>query len=291
MANSGQSAQVNLSQALTDSATDKRLAILRGVSATGSISKSARLVGVSYKSAWQAIETLTNLAGTALVEKLVGGAGGGGARLTQAGEDLLIAAEQWLRLQRNWFERLGAGKVFDQAALFHPADLTPLGLAMQTSMRNQWPVTVKSCEAGQNRIRVALMLADGQQLWAQITAESQQLLDLRPGVPALAMCKANAVSIGNYQPIKRAEGSEWSEGSGRSEVEANWLNGFLNQDQDLEKLSRGDPVSVTLASDISLLGYWQSMGDSDGDSDGDWMGDVSTAVAVQIDERAVVIAR
>jgi len=80
---------------------------------------------------------------------------------------------------------------------------------------------------------------------------------------------------------------EWSEGPGRSEIEANWLNGFLNPGQDLGKLSRGDPVSITLASDISLLGYWQSMDDSDGN----WMGDVSTAVAVQIDERAVVIAR
>lgn len=278
MANSDQSAHVNLSQALTDSATDKRLSILRGVAATGSISKSARLVGVSYKSAWQAIETLTNLAGTALVEKVIGGTGGGGARLTQAGEDLLIAAEQWLRLQRNWFDRLSAGKVLDQAALFHPAGVTPLGLAMQTSMRNQWPVTVKSCEEGHNRIRVALMLVDGQQLWAQITAESQQLLDLKPGVPVLAMCKANAVSIGNYQSVKR---------SGGFEIEANMLNGFLNPGQDLEKLSRGDPVSVTLASDVSLLGYWQSMDDTDSN----WMGDVSTAVAVQIDERAVVIAR
>lgn len=67
----------NVSQALTDGVTDKRLAILRGVDRTGSISEAARHVGVSYKSAWQAIETLSNLAGTALVEKVVGGAGGG----------------------------------------------------------------------------------------------------------------------------------------------------------------------------------------------------------------------
>lgn len=66
----------NVSQALTDGVTDKRLAILRGVASTGSISEAARQVGVSYKSAWQAIETLSNLAGTALVEKVVGGAGG-----------------------------------------------------------------------------------------------------------------------------------------------------------------------------------------------------------------------
>lgn len=53
----------NVSQALSDGVTDKRLAILRGVANTGSISEAARQAGVSYKSAWQAIETLSNLAG------------------------------------------------------------------------------------------------------------------------------------------------------------------------------------------------------------------------------------
>ena len=38
-----------------------------------------RQLGVSYKAAWQAIDTLTNLAGAPLVERTVGGSGGGGA--------------------------------------------------------------------------------------------------------------------------------------------------------------------------------------------------------------------
>src|SRR5690554_4838898 len=66
-------------------ASDKRLDILRRISHTGSISEAARSAGVSYKAAWQAIETLTNLAGTPLVEKAVGGSGGGGAIVTAAG--------------------------------------------------------------------------------------------------------------------------------------------------------------------------------------------------------------
>jgi molybdate transport system regulatory protein len=46
--------------------SDRRIGILRQIGALGSISRSAA-VGVSYKAAWQAVDTLTNLAGVALV--------------------------------------------------------------------------------------------------------------------------------------------------------------------------------------------------------------------------------
>mgnify|MGYP002635587640 FL=1 len=60
--------------------TDKRVEVLRSIQQVGSISEAARANGVSYKAAWQAVEILGNLAGKALIEKVVGGAGGGGAR-------------------------------------------------------------------------------------------------------------------------------------------------------------------------------------------------------------------
>jgi len=47
--------------------TDRRIDILRRIADVGSISEAARSAGMSYKSAWQAVETLTNLAGTPIV--------------------------------------------------------------------------------------------------------------------------------------------------------------------------------------------------------------------------------
>ena len=81
-------------QALAHPLIDKRVEILRAVGDAGSISAAARRCGVSYKAAWQAVDTLGNLAGAALLEKAVGGSGGGGARLTEAGAQLLRAAER-----------------------------------------------------------------------------------------------------------------------------------------------------------------------------------------------------
>ena len=71
-------ASPDLFQALGHDVADKRIDILRRIGAGGSISQAARDAGVSYKAAWQALDTLTNLAGVALVERAVGGAGGGG---------------------------------------------------------------------------------------------------------------------------------------------------------------------------------------------------------------------
>ncbi|HCP76768.1 MAG TPA: ModE family transcriptional regulator, partial [Pusillimonas sp.] len=65
-----------LDAALGHDITDKRIDVLRRIDAVGSISEAARDAGISYKAAWQAIETLGNLAGTPLVEKAVGGSGG-----------------------------------------------------------------------------------------------------------------------------------------------------------------------------------------------------------------------
>ena len=85
--------QPRLTDALGHGMADKRIDILRAIARTGSISQAARDVAVSYKAAWQAVDTLTNLAGVPLVERAVGGVGGGGALLTQQGQHLLALAD------------------------------------------------------------------------------------------------------------------------------------------------------------------------------------------------------
>ena len=83
----------SLSSALGHNVADKRIEILRLVGQSGSISQAARDAKISYKAAWQAIDTLTNLAGVVLVQRAVGGQGGGGANITPAGQKLLAIAD------------------------------------------------------------------------------------------------------------------------------------------------------------------------------------------------------
>lgn len=174
----------HLAGALGHAATDKRLDILRRVDGCGSISQAAREAGVSYKAAWQAIDMLSNLAGVPVVEKAVGGAGGGGARLTAAGRQLLQAGDAMARSRDQVLARLAARP---------PGALAALGL--RTSMRNQLPCTVHAVECHGPLARVVLALPDGGQLASRITAESAELLGLEAGLEVLALCKATAVQV------------------------------------------------------------------------------------------------
>src|SRR6218665_577532 len=86
-------ATLSLSGALGHAHADKRIDILRHIGVCGSLSQAPRAGGGRCNAAWPALGTLTNLAGAPLVARAVGGAGGGGARLTAAGRELLAAAD------------------------------------------------------------------------------------------------------------------------------------------------------------------------------------------------------
>jgi molybdate transport system regulatory protein len=160
---------------------------------------------VSYKAAWQALETLGNLAGLPLVEKAVGGSGGGGAVLTAAGQRVLQAADALARARQQALASLDA-KAGDGAAT--GAASSRAASALRTSMRNQFACTVGTLRPVQGQVRVQLLLArEGEAplpLHARITRESAQLLDLRPGLPVLALCKATAVRVAAQPARTRA---------------------------------------------------------------------------------------
>ncbi len=180
---------IRYEQALGSNATDKRIDILRRIGEVGSISEAARCAGVSYKAAWQAIEILTNLAGTLLVEKVVGGAGGGGAQLTATGQRLLQASDLLNAARSEVIANLNRAP--DSGGSVD--GLTALGL--RTSMRNQLPCRVKSLRRKSPSLRVELELQGGALLYSTITRESAQLLGLHPGQQVMALCKATAVVV------------------------------------------------------------------------------------------------
>ncbi len=63
--------------------------ILEAISRTGSISAAAREMGMSYRRGWLLVEALNAAFRRPLVETLTGGRGGGGARITELGEEVL----------------------------------------------------------------------------------------------------------------------------------------------------------------------------------------------------------
>lgn len=64
--------------------------LLENIRKTGSITNAAKEMKMAYRQAWQLVEEMNQRAESPLVEKLLGGKGGGGAKLTEAGEKAII---------------------------------------------------------------------------------------------------------------------------------------------------------------------------------------------------------
>lgn len=68
-----------------------RVVLLERIKQYGSISEAARSMDMSYRHAWELVESMNKQAKIPLVETATGGKGGGGARLTNAGENAIKA--------------------------------------------------------------------------------------------------------------------------------------------------------------------------------------------------------
>ncbi|OYQ40108.1 ModE family transcriptional regulator [Rhodoferax sp. TH121] len=223
----------SLAGALGHEAADKRLDILRRIGQAGSISEAARGAGVSYKAAWQAIDTLTNLAGAPLVERTVGGSGGGGAQLTTTGQQLLDAADTLATLRQQ-----ALAQVTQRSTSTDGAAPRLAGLGLRTSMRNQLPCQVLALRRAGRAVHVRLGLSDGSTLVSRITRESAELLGLAVGVEVLALAKATAVAI-TADPNQAAG-------------QPNQLHGTVAR---LARSTAGDEVVLTVAGGLQIVGF------------------------------------
>lgn len=68
-----------------------RVVLLERIREHGSISKAARSMKMSYKHAWDLVDSMNRQAGKPLVATSKGGKGGGGASLTETGEKAINA--------------------------------------------------------------------------------------------------------------------------------------------------------------------------------------------------------
>jgi len=168
-----------------------RVALLASIGQHGSITQAAKAVKMSYKAAWDAVEAMNNLAGEPLVERLAGGKGGGGTRLTSRGLRLVEDFRRLERLHGQFVEYLGR-----QGGMPLPEDLDLMrSMTMKTSARNQFAGTVTKLVRGAVNDEVTLTVVGGQAIVAIVTHDSAVSLGLAPGVAAFALVKASSIII------------------------------------------------------------------------------------------------
>ena len=68
-----------------------RVRLLKAINETGSLSKAAKSLQMSYKKAWNLIDSVNKTSEKQVTINSVGGKGGGGAELTPYGKSLITA--------------------------------------------------------------------------------------------------------------------------------------------------------------------------------------------------------
>lgn len=169
---------------------DMRISLLEQIEETGSITRAAKAVGVSYKTAWDMVDAMKNVSGKPLVESVSGGARGGGTRLTEAGRRL---AETYRLIQREHERFLAALSTgVDDFQNFYQLIRR---LSMKSSARNQFFGKVTRIRPGPINSEVEVALNGEDRIVAVITHESQENLGLAVGSEVWALVKASWVIL------------------------------------------------------------------------------------------------
>ncbi|MGE5284755.1 MAG: TOBE domain-containing protein [Actinomycetota bacterium] len=168
-----------------------RIGLLEAIGRSGSISGAAREVGISYKTAWDAVDAMNNTAEKALVLRAVGGVGGGGTILTEHGKETIRLYRVLQGEHQRFIGRL-EGRLGDVGRLYSLLRR----VSMRVSARNVFLGTVKEVRKGAVSTEVTLALQGGEILCAVITNESARVLGVKPGMEAYAFFKASAVILG-----------------------------------------------------------------------------------------------
>lgn len=172
---------------------DTRIRLLEAIDRHGSISQAAKVVPLSYKAAWDAVDAMNNLADEPLVERSAGGRHGGGTQLTDYGRRLIALYRALEQEYQETLDRLSE-KLGEGGDVRQFRDLLRR-MAMKTSARNQFVGPISALREGVVNFEVCLRLDEKTEITAMITRESAETLGLAIGKEVHAFVKAQSVIL------------------------------------------------------------------------------------------------
>jgi molybdate transport system regulatory protein len=168
-----------------------RISLLEKINELGSITKAAKDVGISYKTAWDTVNLINSLAEKPLVERIAGGKGGGGTSLTVEGKKVI---KQFKTIQEEHRKFLGnlETRLGDTDSLYQFLRR----ISMKVSARNTFAGSVTAITKGAVNAEVSISLKGGIPLTAVVTNGAIDNLGLKIGAEVYAIIKASSVIIG-----------------------------------------------------------------------------------------------
>lgn len=184
------SSSLNLLNSDSTVMLEKRIQLLAAIERVGSISKAAKEVPMSYKAAWDAISSINNLCPSPVVVKETGGKGGGGAKLTPYGKNLLSSYKVLQKEHQKFLTHLTKMTDFNTGSL-----KSIRSLSMQISARNQIRGVVEHIDKGKVNSSVFVKIKSGYTLVSVITNNAVENIDLKKGDEVVCIFKSSSVLL------------------------------------------------------------------------------------------------
>jgi len=175
---------------------EKRIRLLEAIEEFGSISSAAKKVGLSYKAAWEAVDTMNNLSHTPLVTKTTGGSGGGGTTLTPMGKEMV---KNYVILKQEYERFIKTLSHISEFNVEHIKNLQRI--AMQISARNQLMGKIGEIKSAKVNAEVHIVLKSGVVLVSTITNSAVEEMGLNVGDEVVAIIKASSVLLASNDTI------------------------------------------------------------------------------------------
>ncbi|MFM2484733.1 TOBE domain-containing protein [Celerinatantimonas yamalensis] len=183
--------------------SEQRICLLEAIERHGSLNAAAKALPMSYKAAWDALDTMNNLAEQPLVIRQSGGRHGGGTLLTSAGRQLIRI---YRALQLEYQHSLAQLRALVQAQPDLQLDQVRRMLRQmhfQSSARNQFSGKVIALRQHGVNAQVVIGAGDDFELKASVTSESVSELMLTPGTQVLALIKAPQLKVYRLDALTR----------------------------------------------------------------------------------------
>jgi molybdate transport system regulatory protein len=161
--------------------------LLRRISETNSLAEAAKLLGISYRNAWDRIKRLESRSGKKILESKAGGATGGSSRLTPDGMTLF---REFRSVRKYLFNALddrdSAGNV-----------------GYKLSARNRVKAKITTIKKGDVIAMIKMAATDPVALTSIISNEAVEDLGLQEGDEVQAIIKATEVMVAKGIPSSR----------------------------------------------------------------------------------------
>lgn len=177
-----------------------RIELLVNIGKFGSITKAAKAMQMSYKAAWDAIDTMSNLSEHPLVSSLKGGKGGGGTHLTAYAKELIESYEILQEEHQQFLNNLSK-RINEKNGHFNLLK----SLNVRISARNQLKAKVVKIQKGLIESEIFLELGSKDVIMAIITNDSLNALEIEIGGEVYALFKANALTISSDTTLKKSD--------------------------------------------------------------------------------------